>query len=752
MALTVSADMWLLHGRRFAQLWPVAASIPGHAKITRNFATKHKPKGPTTTPTSERGRTLHRRLNIKQPYRQEVLEASPDTLMQAQMYTPEVLKPENLALNCFRMVAFGLQMPELLDRYGERAAELAASLRPDQFSKILTAFARAEHRHEQMLQAFTRHIPARLPQFVPMDLSQTCNAYAKLREREENLFRRLSSEMPHKLPLFEPYQLKNVANAYARLSIRDDLLFDDIADEVLRRPQEFGPVDLYLLANAFATFRIRHPRLWLTLAEWLLESYLDLNAVHISVLLNAMSTVGFHHDALLDALMRSLSQEPLLGQLDASTLTQALNALARLQWVGSAPPVSDEFASDGFHSSASAGPDPDTVDTSALTALAERGVVLLPDLDPSSITRLLHACTRLAPLGRHASLVDGVLSRAKDHVEDFNAQSLSLLVHCCSALRRRDVPLLTKVAKVVPTCITEFNPQALAMTAQGFARLEVRSEILFYLLAMEAIEKMPLFTGQGVGMLLRAFGRLQVKNERLVQACRKQVRALAEELSLAELAMIESGFRSLGALDGSTDALLRRQRRQLGVAQTTFGAAADPWATEEERLLTRLAEEPRTVRTSSVAGQSAASRASVETGAPRPADLNDATGDSAPPESEGQPASQRPDLWSLWSADARDIGAAPASAGSGTGHPKQDGERRSQQVFTDTDSHALGSGPGAATPSSRLREYLTRPERTGRRPVVLGSQVAGSKFEAQELNEEPAQSVATGGRKSRRQR
>mmetsp|Transcript_78182 Transcript_78182/g.148564 ORF Transcript_78182/g.148564 Transcript_78182/m.148564 type:complete len:715 (+) Transcript_78182:276-2420(+) len=713
MALALGLEACCSCGRRAVQLWPVAASIPCSAMSRRSFATKYKPKGPTTTPTSEERRTLHRRLNVKQPYRQEVLEASPDTLMHAQMYTPEVLKSENLALNCFRMVAFGLHMPELLDRYGERAAELASTLRPDQFSKILTAFARAEHRHEQMLQSFTRHIPARLPQFLPLDLSQTCNAYAKLREREENLFRRLSSEMPHKLPLFEPFQLKNVANAYARLSIRDDLLFDDIADEVLRRPQEFGPVDLYLLANAFATFRIRHPRLWLTLAEWLLQSYLDLNAVHVSVLLNAMSTVGFHHDALLDALMRSLSQEPLLGELDASTLTQALNALARLQWVSSVP-------ADGSS---------DIVDPSALTVLAERAVVLLPDLDPAGITRLLHACTRLPPLGSHASLVEGLLERAKPHVAEFNAQSLSLLVHCCAALRKRDVPLLTQVAKAVPGCIAEFTPQALAMTAQGFARLEVRSEILFYLLATEAIDKMPLFTGQGVGMLLRAFARLQVQNERLVQACRKQVRALAEELSLAELQMIEGGFRSLGALDGSTDALLRRQRRQLGVAQTAFGAPADPWTTDEERLLTRLAEEPRTVRKPSVAGRHSTGGVFTEPGS----EMQPET----PMAEDVAKGDQQPDLWTLWGADA---------TGDTGGVKFQERGKASQKASTGPESDVLGGGAGEATPASRLREYLARPERAGRKPVVLGSQAAS----AEVVNDDSEPEIKTGGRKSRR--
>ncbi|CAE7702130.1 unnamed protein product, partial [Symbiodinium necroappetens] len=65
------------------------------------------------------------------------------------MYTPEILKTENLTRYCIRLVAFGLHMPELLDRYADRAEELAAQLQPNQFGLILNAFARASHRHEK---------------------------------------------------------------------------------------------------------------------------------------------------------------------------------------------------------------------------------------------------------------------------------------------------------------------------------------------------------------------------------------------------------------------------------------------------------------------------------------------------------------------------------------------------------------------------------------------------------------------------
>lgn len=623
-------------------------------------------RGPSQTRTSEsKFRSLQHNLELKQPYKQDIENARPDGLMQAQMYTPEVLKSENLTVNCFRMVAYGLHMPEILDRYGERAVELAAALRPDEFSKILTAFARAEHRHEGMLRAFTRYIPARLPQFLPMDLSQTCNAFAKLRQRDEEFFRRISSEVPHKLPLFEPYQLKNVANAYARLGIRDDLLFDDIADELMRRPEEFGAVDLYLLANAFSSFRICHPKLWLTLADWLLQTYLDLGAVEVAVLLNSMSTVGFHHDALLEALLRSLSQEPLISGLDASTTTLVLNALARLQWSGL-------IAVHG-----------------AIDALADHAVALLPDLDAAGVTRLLHACTKLQPLADHAGLVDATLKCAKEHVQEFNAQSLSLLVHCCAALKKRDAVLLTQVAKAVPTVIGEFTPQALAMTATGFAKLEIRSEILFYLLAAEACEKMPLFTGQGISMLLRAFGRLQVKNETLVQACRKQVRALTEELTLSEIDAIEAGFRALGALDGSTAAILRRQRRHLESTQAAVGAPRDPWASDEDRLLNRLAERPAKPVASPV--------------------WQKRESDDASPEKPLSRAPAQPD--SKESLDLLDLWSKPTSA-----------------AGQDAPPGTPGSGPGDATAPSRLRDYLARPERIGtagrRRPLDLDSPIS----------------------------
>lgn len=638
-------------------------------------------------------RSLDRNLESRNPYKEELKQSRPETLMQAQMYTPEMLQTENLTLNCFRLVAYGLHMPEILDRYAARATELAPRLRPSDFSKILTAFARAEHRHEGMIKAFTRYIPARLPQFLPMDLSQTCNAYAKLREHDEGLFRRVSSEMPHKLPLFEPWQLKNVANAYARLRIRDDLLFDDIADEVLRRPQDFSAVDLYLLANAFSSFRIRHPRLWLTLADWLLQTYLDLGAVEIAVLLNAMSTVGFHHDALLETLLISLSQEPLISSLEAGSLTLALNALARLQWSGLAE-------LDG-----------------AMEPLADRAVVLLKDLDPPGITRLLHACTRIEALAEHEKLVDSVLKHAKTQVAEFNAQSLSLLAHCCSVLKKRDAALLTQVAKAIPNRISDFTPQALAMTAQAFAKLEIRSEILFYLLAAEACEKMPLFTGQGMAMLLRAFGQLQVKNERLVQACRKQVRALSQELMLSEIEDVEDGFRALGSLDASTEAILRRQRRHLQASEAAVDAQTDPWASEEHRLLDRLAEKPSSV----------VPIMSWPAQQPEPEeDLPEETMHSDVPE---RSAEEPLDVWELWGKDG------------------VSGEEEKKL--------APGSGAGDATPSGRLREYLARPERTGtgRRPLVLGrdfheSQPQSRPAERMDVDEDTGERKR--GRKSRR--
>ncbi len=67
-----------------------------------------------------------------------------------------------------------------------------------------------------------------------------------------------------------------------------------------------------------------------------------------------------------------------------------------------------------------------------------------------------------------------------------------------------------------------------------------------------------------------------------------------------------------------------------------------------------------------------------------------------------------------------------------------------------------GSGPGDATPSSRLREYLARPERTGRRPVVLdGSRPSQGALDADAPGGEEAdvdESVRgrKHGRKSRR--
>merc|ERR1719499_2474268 len=93
-------------------------------------------------------------------------------------------------------------------------------------------------------------------------------------------------------------------------------------------------------------------------------------------------------------------------------------------------------------------------------------------------------------------------------------------------------------------------------------------------------------------MVLHAFGRLQINNERLIQACKKQVRMLSEELALRDIDSTEAGFRSLRALDAATEGVLRRQRRQLAnMGQAAPPLQSDPWASHEERLLRRMAQE-----------------------------------------------------------------------------------------------------------------------------------------------------------------
>jgi len=610
-------------------------------------------------------------MERQRPYHHELRDARPETLMQAQMYTPEALKPEGLAVNCHRMVSYGLAMPELMERYGDKAASLAHVLTPEHFSLILYAFAKMKHRHEGMLSAFAKHIPRRLPNFRPMSMSKLCSAYSKLRERDEGLFRRFGSEMPHKLPHFEGHQLVNVVNAYARLSIRDDLLFDDIADEVIQRPEELDASGLTLVANAFAHFRIKHPRLWPTLAEWLLQAYLDLRPLDVATVLNAFSAVDFLHDELFDVLMQYLTEPAVLSELEASSLGLALNALGRMRWAGSGH-------------------------EEVLRTLGDHALQHLPMLESAGVTQLLHACTRLRPLGAHDALIEPLLARARVLVPEFGAQSLSLLVHSCAVLRRRDVPLLTLVAKAVPTHVSSFTPQALAITASGFARLEVRSEILFYLLAGEINEKMPLFSGQGVSMVLRAFGRLKIQNERLAQACRKQVRALADELTCAEVDAIEAGFRNLGALDAATEAFLRRTRREVAAAEPASAAAQRSGrspgldihpgsdATDSLSMLHRLAAEAE-APARPVARTSAAE---VSFAGPPAGDQLRSGGKAASPPAQSDGGPEQPDLWALW--------GAGDDAGAGAGRDDL----------------------GAATAPERLREYLARPERIGRRPPV----------------------------------
>ncbi|CAJ1347003.1 unnamed protein product [Effrenium voratum] len=265
-------------------------------------------------------------------------------------------------------------------------------------------------------------------------------------------------------------------------------------------------------------------------------------------------------------------------------------------------------------------------------------------------------------------MVEGILERAHEKLDTFPAQSLSLLVHACARMQQKDVPLLTKAAKCIAPLLPEFTAQALAMTAYSFAKIEVRSEILFYLLAEQIIQKMPLFSGQGVGLALQAYGKLQIDNKKLVQACRKHVRALSDELTLWEVDAIEQGFEKLNALDGSSAALLRSLRRRLG---SQHPAQADLWAEVEDSLLRRMAEEPPATKT--------------------PAVPSEPSEPSAPEREPRRVPDASLDLWELWKNADKDVKEAPVE----------------------------GPEEGAATPPSRLREYLARPQQVGPKPVVL---------------------------------
>eukprot|EP00435_Cladocopium_sp_Y103_P051686 s169_g16.t1 len=575
----------------------------------------------------------------KQRFHREAFETSVDPIIQSQMYTPEALKTMNLSRLCHHLVSFGLQTPELMERYAARAEELAASLDSEQFALILHAMGRASHRHDGMLQSFSKRMLPKLPLFVPRDLARVCLAYAKLQERDEVLFRRLALEMPHKLPLFDGRDLQMVARAFAKLLIRDDLLFDDIADEVIRRPQELDHASLLVIASAFARFNIRTQRLWPVLGEWLLQSHLDFSAQDIGAVFNAFSTVDFEHKELFQTLLLSLSQEPLLSEARPSTLCLTFNAMARLKW----PRKGHEEAME------------------SLNVLVERVSGTLGDFDPVGLTQMLHACARFKPLQKKAQLVEGILEQCGEKIPEFPAQSLSLLVNSCARLQQKDVKLLTKVAKSAAPLLPEFTPQALAVTAYGFAKLEVRSEILFYLLAEQIVQKIPLFSGQGIGMVLQAYGKLHINNQKLVQTCRKHLRGLSDELTLWEVDAIEDGFKQLDALDSWTETLLLNLRRQLSTAQVPV--ADDQWA--EEDLLQRLAKDSK----------EAAPRAVQP--------LEPKSSETYTPSSPGPEAPL--DLWELWSNADK---VAPTAG-----------------VEASTDDGRLAD---AATPPSRLREYLSR--------------------------------------------
>lgn len=383
-----------------------------------------------------------------------------------------------------------------------------------------------------------------------------------------------------------------------------------------------------------------------------------MTAAECVFVLNALGQVGFHHDQLVEAMARAVGEAPLILQLETHHLGIVLNALVRLRVTG------EQYAE-------------------PLTALADRVVQVSEEIDVRGISMLLHACTKLQSLRHHEPVIECLLNRTRSHVADMDAQQLSMFVHALASLERPDGPLLAQVAKAVHPLAKDLTPQGLAMIAKGYARLGARSEILFYLLAGEMMEKMPLFEGRGIIMVLQAFGKLEVRNEKLLQAIRKQIRALYGELTLRDLDAIEKGFAALDALDDVTESMLRRQRRHVGeqgdadgeVSAARSQETADP-LDDTANLLHRLAEEPDAP---AAPLQSAAAAANAE---PVVSGL-----EASAPHAED---TDRPteDLWTLWGQD--DGRSAPTSAAED------------------------------ATPRARLREYLARPERTGRRPVVLG--------------------------------
>ncbi|CAE8667769.1 unnamed protein product, partial [Polarella glacialis] len=200
---------------------------------------------------------------------------------------------------------------------------------------------------------------------------------------------------------------------------------------------------------------------------------------------------------------------------------------------------------------------------------------------------------------------------------------------------------------------------------------------------------------------------------KLVQACKKHVRALADELTLQEIDAIEAGLRDLDSLDSATESLLAKMRRLLKATQSSARrpVVEDPWASSEDAMLRRLAEQPSyeapvRARAAEVPNSAALREAEqVIFGEASPSEASSATGEAS-------------DLWSLWSQ------ADESSSSSGRR------SKESKVTASGVQDAAVGFLPGegavgSATPPSRLKDYLSRPERVGRRTVVLPS--SGSK-------------------------
>eukprot|EP00916_Digyalum_oweni_P016544 GHVL01027134.1.p1 GENE.GHVL01027134.1~~GHVL01027134.1.p1 ORF type:complete len:678 (-),score=79.56 GHVL01027134.1:1457-3490(-) len=456
-------------------------------------------------------------LNERNPARMRKIKESPTDVMRNEVYTPELLSTRRLAKDINIALKFDLLDEMLLQRYANRAIQLASTFEGKQFSLILHAVAKSKFTDETLMTVFAKYIPPLLSKFRPQDIALICNAYAKLYFHSPNLMNRISDEIPHKLHLFEPHHMSMVVSAFSKLGLNDSLLLDDIVDEFLNRDTEFGALELTTMMFSLGKMKYNAPKFWKKANEELERLFTHLTPRMAGFILHGFSDTLYRDETAITNIINFINDN--IEEFPQTYLTGILINCSKLN----------------------------RFDTEIFRTIKKRLIEDFQELQPQNLTEIVAAYSKASIFDKE--LFSLVSTRICDFITLFNAQALCNIAYGYMKLEIRDVPVFTAIAQQSVLTISDFTAQALAITAFSFSKVGIRSKALFKYIGIEALKKLPMFTGQGVALLLSAFARLDPNNKMLFDGCKTLVKHQADEYTALELQLIIVAFKELDSLD-----------------------------------------------------------------------------------------------------------------------------------------------------------------------------------------------------------